>query len=519
MNDIGVDINACNKYGSSLIVFRMRSCDKKMIKTLIELGVNIFEPNSKGAYCIQIAMQSAIHISTMEACHIHILSENKDKIWYEDPIIKEYIDSIDKDGKITSEKNHLFHEIKNQDIPRIKVLLALAYKPDKNIDISLENTFGQFPISLAIKNHHDKFGLKLLEMGCAIHDKTSVNEPIVEALNVNSAKWFEVLVKNGADALNEKVGVISRYIESDFYNYNIFKKITKMNIFIESPFQTALYNEYYKCAADIWNYAISKNIDGHLASNKDSYNRIPLSVAIKIKNEDFVKVLLRKCYDCSSADEDGRTPFIYACITNNIDWMNELFDILPVSNLSLTDKYNCSGLFYAANNKRKNFCDLLFINNVDVFECKADKNGIIRNYKNLMNRHKKALEKTERNLEIAYERFDNAYKEKCDFEWKSKHLDEDIDTYNSDCQKFNVKTDYDPYEDERLKREKARIEVEKKSLAGKEKDIINRYKIACNCYDYYKSREEAIDKASRKDILNKISYIEELSTLKLIFYL
>lgn len=83
------------------------------------------------------------------------------------------------------------------------------YLIDKNIDISLENTFGQFPISLAIKNHHDKFGLKLLLMGCAILDKTSVHEPIVEALNLNSAKWFEVLVKNGADALNEKVGVLS----------------------------------------------------------------------------------------------------------------------------------------------------------------------------------------------------------------------------------------------------------------------------------------------------------------------
>lgn len=122
----------------------MRSCDKKMIKTLIELGVNFFEPNSKGAYCIQIAMHSAIHISTMEACHIRefiakVLSENKDKIWYDDPIIKEYIDSINKDGKFTSEQTRLFHEIKNQDIPRIKVLLALGYKPDERIPNLVSN--------------------------------------------------------------------------------------------------------------------------------------------------------------------------------------------------------------------------------------------------------------------------------------------------------------------------------------------------------------------------------------------
>ena len=284
-----------------------------------------------------------------------------------------------------------------------------------------------------------------------------------------------------------------------------------MNIFIESPFQTALYNEYYKCAADIWNFAISKNIDGKLASNKDCYNRIPLSVVIMIKNDNFVKALLRKCYDCSSPDEDGRTPFIHACIVDNIDWMNDLFDILPVSNLNLTDKYKCSGLTYAANNKRKKFCDLLFINNIEVFECKIDKNGIIRNYQNLMNRYEKAKSCAERNLKIAHNRLNDALHESNDIRRRKDALDDDINAYNRNCRCFNNRSEYDAYEDEKLKREKARIDVEMKSLATQEAENNDRYKAADKAYDYYLYREENVSNATRKDILNRLSYLEELA--------
>ena len=117
-------------------------------------------------------------------------------------------------------------------------------------------------------------------MNCKIIDKKSIHEPIVEALKRNNAKWFKELVNHGTEAMNEKVGVISRYINSNFFNYNVFKKIKKMNILIETPLQMALYKKQKNCALDMWNIAVGKNLTYKVAEKLDYEGRVLLSAAI-----------------------------------------------------------------------------------------------------------------------------------------------------------------------------------------------------------------------------------------------
>lgn len=128
-----------------------------------------------------------------------------------------------------------------------------------------------------------------------------------------------------------------------------------------------------------------------LAWHSDSYGRIPLSVAIMKNNCEFVDMLLHRIYDCESSDDEGRTPFIYACIANNIKWMNDLYQIISSSNADMVDAYHCSALTYAANNKRIEFCNKLFYDDIDIENCNKDKFGIIKNYKYVTEKHKVAL--------------------------------------------------------------------------------------------------------------------------------
>lgn len=191
--------------------------------------------------------------------------------------------------------NTILHHLLFQKNPHKDVFKFVI---EKRINYNIENNERQFPISIAIENSHDKFGFYLLNMNCKIHDQKSIHEPIVEALKRNGSKWFEELDNHGADAMNEKVGAISRYINSTFFNYNIFKKIKRMNIFLEAPLQMAIYKRLQNFAFDIWNIAVEQNETYKIAAKADYQGRILLSAAITVENKDFVDILLSNNYEC-----------------------------------------------------------------------------------------------------------------------------------------------------------------------------------------------------------------------------
>lgn len=73
----------------------------------------------------------------------------------------------------------------------------------------------------------------MLNLNCKLTDKKSIHEHIVEALNV-------------------KYPVAAKYIKSSFYKIEVFRKIQRINLYIGSLLQEALYKDYNKFALNMW---------------------------------------------------------------------------------------------------------------------------------------------------------------------------------------------------------------------------------------------------------------------------
>ena len=384
---------------------------------------------------------------------------------------------------------------------------------DNKINYDIENKYGQFPISIAIEMAHDKFGFELLNLNCKIIDSRSIHEPIVEALKRGNQKWVEALFDHGADALNQQVGVLSRYINSGFFKYKVFQSIQRMNIFLEAPLQMAIYKNYKNCASDIWKMAPDQQTRTALAENTDCYGRIPLSASIMMKNENFVSILLDKKYECEKSDKEGRTPFIYACISDNLSWMAKLFDIVSMSNANLVDSKNCSALTYAAINNRKDFCDMLFINDIEVFDINVDSNGIIKKYRTLINRYISAKNSVLR-------KYENAEEKVSDLRYELRCCEQEIDELNSKINSLNSSIDYHNKNDGGfissaiIDFRRSSIQSDKAALSSKLSSIHSRLDRAYEEKNFYGRVYDELSKMTRKDILydiNRIEYLAEKS--------
>ena len=418
---------------------------------------------------------------------------------------------IDKGANVSSfdfQGNTLLHHLFMIKKPREDVYKFLI---DNHIDINIENQSLQFPISIAIEMGHDKFGFDLLNMNCRILDKNSIHEPIVEALKRNNQKWVEELFKHGADGMNEHVGVISRYINSGFFNYKLFKNIPRMNIILEAPLQMALYKKFQDCAVDIWNMANTEKNKILLAGNTDCYGRVLISAAIMMNNEPFVETLLCEKYDVKTPDNDGKTPFIHACSVNNINWMTQMFKMIPLSNANKVDKYKNSALTYAAINNQKDFCDMMFLADIDVDDINSDQNGIISHYKKLMKRYRDAKEKAKNNYDSAtsdFEYYRKKYNQSVDeldeVRRKIDSLNKDIDSYNkSEYQGFfsSVSIDF----------RKSDLESKLSSAANNVNYYERQMESSRAKARFYEAKYDEMCKVTRRDILYNITGVERIA--------
>lgn len=269
-------------------------------------------------------------------------------------------------------------------------------------DINKQNTMGEFPISVCIIRQLNDEAKFLLDKGCKITDKQSEFEPIANALKINSQYWFEILLEKGATASNEKFPVLSSYMNSTFFNFDLLKKFKEINTVIGAPIQTALRKKYNEIALYLWD--ISNNQTRYkIAKETDSFGMIPISVSIVFNCEQLVNYILDDHYEVMIPDGQNRTPFSYACQANQIDWMNKINSQITLQNANLVDKNGNSALTYAADNNNIDFCNFLFIHGIEVFNINADQNGIIIAYRKL-------ISKFEEFKNIAYRNYDNADK-------------------------------------------------------------------------------------------------------------
>ncbi|OHT08014.1 hypothetical protein TRFO_23636 [Tritrichomonas foetus] len=389
---------------------------------------------------------------------------------------------------------------------------GFKYLLKNKVDINMQNNDQEFPIAVAIAMGHNKYGKKLLKMGCIINDKTSPNEPIAAALKRHDQKWFEKLLKHGANAANEKFPVLAEYIQMPFFSYKIFKKIPEKNIIVGAPLQVAMYLKMQKVAEYIWDLSEDDSqLRNKLTHTKDSkLGRIPLSTAIETSNDYFVSQLARPEFDLRTPDNTGITPFMFACISNNIKYISKLFDLLDLDDINALDNDKNSGPTYCAINNNVELCNTLFVAGVDVRKCKADENGIISHYRYLLDTydqiHEEALDnkiKADDHLRVLEYEYHELERKESSIESDLKSLNKKISNYNSSSNSI--------YDRDSLVSEKRRLERKIKKYNSKAKALAKDIEKGVKTARKYNDRYEIVHNATRKDILTNLSYLASLA--------
>lgn len=248
-----------------------------------------------------------------------------------------------------------------------------------------------------------------------------------------------------------------------------------------------------------------------LAANRDCYGRVLISSAIIMKNEQFVNILPDTKFDITTIDNEGKTPFIHACIVNVMQWMTKLFELIPFSNANIVDNFNGSALTYAAENNQRDFCDYLFCCGIKVDGIRSDSNGIIEYYLNLLHRYSYAQSKALENYNDAKDAYYEvkADASECDrrkeeLEREIRNINSEIDSYNADEQRTMT---HQISLESKLSDCKRAISKYNKMAERIQRDLDH----ATDVMNYYEARYKAICDATRSDILHNIDRIEDLS--------
>ena len=91
-----IKMDICSEKGETLLDMKTRQFDMIMIKFLLNFGINIFEPNSKGAFWIHSTMHEKYYKDKMKEEQFilfvrKLLIKNKTAKWNDNPIYREII--------------------------------------------------------------------------------------------------------------------------------------------------------------------------------------------------------------------------------------------------------------------------------------------------------------------------------------------------------------------------------------------------------------------------------------------
>lgn len=383
----GGEINTQAHDGNSLAHDALYDHDYERLEYYIKRGIDIEIKNNFG---YSIFMLAIIVHDDLELCS-SLLSHGSD------------INTQDVNGN-TALLNVL--HLKKFDRNKFDFLI------NNNCNVNIKNMIGEYAISVCIARELNEEANILLSKNCIIQDINCEFEPIACALNAKSQFWFEKLIELGSNASNTKYPILVKYINSDFFNFDVLKKISSMNTIIGGPIQAAIKKGYNEVADFLWDSS-DEQTKREMSKTSDYSGMIPLSAAIVYDCKNLVNKLLNDNYELMLPDKQNRTPFSYACQVNEKEWMEFLFPRITPQNLNLVDNIGNSALTYSACNKNVKFCNFLFINNVDIFNINADHNGIIESYRQLLNKFKEVILIAIDNVNAAESKF-NFYSKEVD---------------------------------------------------------------------------------------------------------
>lgn len=227
---------------------------------------------------------------------------------------------------------------------------------------------------------------------------------------------------------------------------------------------------------------------------------VPISVAIVLDHKPLVyKLLCSKSYEVMKPDKYKRTPFIYVCQKNQIDWMEKIFSRININNANIVDCSCKSALTYDAENNNIKFCNFLFLNNIEVFGMSCDSNKIISSYRELLNK----FEEFKKSAENNYNQAKNDY-DKYDHEvW---YIGTEISSLRSEISSLSMSPENDYYGMERSSKESSLFSAKfRLNLAEERRDKAEK------AMNKYKERFDEIIKMTRKDLLINFKYVVKLA--------
>ena len=482
------DINTQDGNGATLAHVALFQKDLQRIAYLVSRGINLEVKNNMGHSVFMQAFTTDINFQTWD----FLLQNGSD------------INTFDSQGNT----------------PLILSLSAPPQTPvndevfqyliNHQCDINKPNFLKQLPLSVALINCHDEYANKLIGMKCLILYPDSQYEPICVALQRNSQQWFEYLVQLGADASNTVYPVVANYILSPFFNFQIFSTLRNMNLFIGGTLQAAFVRRYDQVASFIWNMC-DDNGKITLSRIKDPNGMIPLSAAIVAQIPQFVDILINKLYDLMTPDNNGITPLMHSIVSKNNNWIYGIYNLTDLKYAEQLDSLGNSALTYAGENENSDFCEKLFIDGVDVYNCKKDSKGYVAAYRDLIEDYKDMVKQATENAEFASKLRQRAKNDKEQIKRAKENLESEIRSIHSDISRERM--------GQEVNQSRIRdLEHREREVRGRLDETQRRYEGAKAFHKKtkqiekkYEKRLDDLKRATRYDILYRTDFLAHLA--------
>lgn len=375
-------------------------------------------------------------------------------------------------------------------------------------NINIQTIERDFPISQLISKNKKEEALLLLDMKANIMDPESPTEPICIAIKNRDQYWFDLLIEHGSNGMNKKYPLIENYIRTDFFNFNTLKRLMPLNSTVGAPIQISIKRCMFDVAHFLWENADQKSRI-LISKSVDDEHRIPISAAILANDDYLVNQLVRKEYDLTTSDNIKRTPFMYACISNNPKWMTNIEQYISLDDLNSVDSQQNSALTFVANNNRVDIADHLFMKGVDVYGINHDVYGIIQRYVWILDQYHQIERRARENQEKAQKLADNA-------ESKVRDCQRRIDELGRNLELIKSKQDFEKQNNGNTQQFEAELRNIDDSLR-KERVDLDRFKgdkkRADDLFHLTLKNHIEIFGASRETMLYRLDNLDHLSRM------
>jgi len=320
----GIDVNAEQNSGDTVLFYDIRNNHKDIVELLIENGADKFKKYYDGAsYREDTLLHLAVRGGNIEGAKLLIVNgievDIKNKIG-ETPLNlavqcsrKKIVELLIENGadiniKDDKDKSPLHYAVdkKNKEITQL-----LINKNDKR-DVLLSWD----PLHKAVWAGDKEMARKLLRKGAGVNAKDEINfTPLNYAILKNNKEITEILVQYGANINDEFIAAVkSEDVER-------IKRLIELGADVNVRYSFDYFNRKYRNANVLFQAVLDQNLE-------------------------IINILIEAGADVNARDANNETPLF--CVANQ--WVDEMIDMLckAGADVNVQDKYGNTALIYAA---------------------------------------------------------------------------------------------------------------------------------------------------------------------------